>query len=112
MNEVLRLYLHHFVLAFFDNILVYNNSWSEHLQHVRLILATLKEHRLAHESNKSQKLLFKTAELDCPVLETGSSGFVGTDDSRGCHQAWTRGFSSSKMSYGRWRGKNNGKSRS
>jgi hypothetical protein len=62
MNEVLCLYLHHFVLAFFDNILVYNNSWSEHLQHVRLILATLKEHRLAHESNKSQKLLFKTAE--------------------------------------------------
>jgi hypothetical protein len=46
MSDVLRLYLHRFVLVFFDDILVYSRSWSEHLQHVRLVLTTLKEHRL------------------------------------------------------------------
>jgi hypothetical protein len=41
MNEVLRPYLYRFVLDFFDDILVYSRSWSEHLQHVRLILVVL-----------------------------------------------------------------------
>jgi hypothetical protein len=31
MNDVLRLYLRLFVLVFFDDILMYNSSWAEHL---------------------------------------------------------------------------------
>jgi hypothetical protein len=31
MNEVLRLFLHRFVLVFFDDIFIYSRSWSEHL---------------------------------------------------------------------------------
>jgi hypothetical protein len=46
MNDVLRPYLRCLVLVFFDDILVYSRSWSEHLQHLRLILTTLKEHQL------------------------------------------------------------------
>jgi hypothetical protein len=42
MNNMLR----RFILVFFDDILVYSHSWSEHLQHVRIILTTLKEHQL------------------------------------------------------------------
>ena len=45
MNEVLRPFLRRFVLVFFDDILVYINSWAEHLQHLRLVLDTLRAHR-------------------------------------------------------------------
>jgi hypothetical protein len=41
MNEVLRPFLRRFVLVFFDDILIYNKSWSEHLQHVRLVFSAL-----------------------------------------------------------------------
>jgi hypothetical protein len=34
MNEVLQPFLCRFVLVFFDDILIYNNSWVEDLQHV------------------------------------------------------------------------------
>nr|XP_020190199.1 uncharacterized protein K02A2.6-like [Aegilops tauschii subsp. strangulata] len=38
MNDVLRPYLHRFVLVFFDDILIYSTSWAEHLlaRHHRL----------------------------------------------------------------------------
>jgi hypothetical protein len=41
MNEVLRHFLRWLVLIFFDDILIYNSSWSDHLRHVRLILDKL-----------------------------------------------------------------------
>jgi hypothetical protein len=37
MNDVLRPFLHKFVLVFFDDILVFSRSWSEHLQHVKQV---------------------------------------------------------------------------
>jgi hypothetical protein len=44
MNNVLWPFLRRFILVFFDDILIYSRSWSEHLQHVRRVLTTLKEH--------------------------------------------------------------------
>jgi hypothetical protein len=35
-----------FVLVFFDDILIYSSTWSEHLRHVRLVLTALQEHQL------------------------------------------------------------------
>jgi hypothetical protein len=34
MNDVLHDFIHHFILVFFDDILIFSNSWSSHLQHV------------------------------------------------------------------------------
>jgi hypothetical protein len=31
LNNILRPYLHRFVLIFFDDILIYSTSWAEHL---------------------------------------------------------------------------------
>jgi hypothetical protein len=46
MNGVLRPFLHHFVLVFFDNILIYSSSWSDHLHHVKLVLEAMRTHQL------------------------------------------------------------------
>jgi len=52
MNDVLRPYLRRFVLVFFDNILIYNSSWVEHLQHVAIVLNELRAHRLHLKRSK------------------------------------------------------------
>ena len=38
MNDVLKPFIRCFVLVFFDDILIFSSSWSEHLQHVRTVL--------------------------------------------------------------------------
>jgi hypothetical protein len=46
MNDVLHAYLRRFVLVFFDDILIYNASWADHLCHLCVVLAVLRQHRL------------------------------------------------------------------
>jgi hypothetical protein len=51
-NDVLRSFLRHFVLVFFDDILIYSVSWADHLRHLRVVLIVLQQHLLfAKHSN-------------------------------------------------------------
>ena len=52
MNNVLQSFLQRFVLVFFDDILIYSSSWSEHLQHARLVLDALCTHGLHLKRSK------------------------------------------------------------
>lgn len=52
MNDVLKSYIRHFVLVFSDDILVYSSSWAEHLQHVRVVLTVVQQHKLALKRSK------------------------------------------------------------
>jgi hypothetical protein len=52
MNVVLRAYLRRFVLVFFDDILIYSASWADHLRHLRVVLAVLRQHRLFVKRSK------------------------------------------------------------
>jgi hypothetical protein len=52
MNDVLQSFLRRFVFVFFDDILIYNSSWSEHLQHVCLVLDALRAHSLHLKRSK------------------------------------------------------------
>ena len=52
MNEVLKPYLRKFVLVFFDNILVYSKGEDDHKEHLRAVLALLKENQLFTNKKK------------------------------------------------------------
>ncbi|XP_057425934.1 uncharacterized protein LOC130719329 [Lotus japonicus] len=46
LNKVFQFALRKFVLVFFDDILIYSDSWLDHLKHLELVLQTLKHHQL------------------------------------------------------------------
>jgi hypothetical protein len=52
MNSVLGPFLRKFVLVFFDDILIYSSSWTEHLQHVRAVLSVLRANHLHVKRSK------------------------------------------------------------
>ena len=54
MNRIFRPYLDQFVIVFIDNILIYSGSGEEHAEHLRIILQTLREHRLYAKLSKCQ----------------------------------------------------------
>jgi len=54
MNSVLKPFLRKCVLVFFDDILIYSNSWSEHLQHLRVVLSVLRANKLHVKKSKCE----------------------------------------------------------
>lgn len=52
MNDIFRHFLRKFVLVFFDDILIYSRSWSEHLQHLRQTFQVLYNHSLVINPKK------------------------------------------------------------
>lgn len=62
MNEVFHEFLRHFVLVFFDDILIYSNCWEDHLVHVRKVFLLLRAHRLYL---KQYKCCFGTTHVAC-----------------------------------------------
>jgi hypothetical protein len=52
MNHVFRPFLHHFVLFFFDDILIYRKTWTNYLTHVDQVLHLLSQHQLFLKQSK------------------------------------------------------------
>ena len=46
MNEVLRAFIGHFVVVYFDDILIYSKSFDEHMDHLRAVFNALRDARL------------------------------------------------------------------
>ena len=46
MNSIFKPFLRKFVLVFLDDILIYNRSWKDHVQHVDRVLKLLEEKKL------------------------------------------------------------------
>ena len=53
MNYVLRDYIGKFCAVYLDDIAIFSNSIEEHKEHVRLILAALREHGIVASQSKS-----------------------------------------------------------
>ena len=52
MNSIFKYFFRKFVLVFFDDILIYNKSWEEHVQHVDRVLQLLKKQQLYAKPSK------------------------------------------------------------
>jgi hypothetical protein len=61
MNHVFLPFLCHFVLVFFDDILIYSKIWQSHLSHVDPILHLLSQHQIFL---KQYKHVFGTLEVE------------------------------------------------
>ena len=47
-------HLRNFVLVFFDDILIYNRTWEEHLQHIEVVLRILEERQFYAKLSKCE----------------------------------------------------------
>ena len=54
MNRIFCNQLRRFVLVFFDDILIYNKTWEEHLQHLEIVLKTFQEQSLYAKMSKCE----------------------------------------------------------
>jgi hypothetical protein len=61
MNHVFRPFLFHFVLVFFDDILIYSKTWTDHLAHVDRVLHLFSQHQLFL---KQSKCAFGASEVE------------------------------------------------
>jgi hypothetical protein len=52
MNNVFLPFLHHFILVFFDDSLIYSKTWTTHLAHVDRFIYLLSQHQLFLKQSK------------------------------------------------------------
>jgi hypothetical protein len=71
MNHVFHPFLRHFVLVFFDDILIYSKTWQYHLSHVDQIIHLLSQHQLFL---KHSKCAFGASEVEYLGHIVGKAG--------------------------------------
>jgi hypothetical protein len=52
MNSIFNPFLRKFLSVFFDDIIIYNKSWEDHVRHVDKVLKLLKEKQLYAKPSK------------------------------------------------------------
>jgi hypothetical protein len=85
MNDVLQDFIRVSMLIFFDDILIFNDSWSCHLQHVCAVLQQLHEHNLAV---KLSKCAFGTTSVAYLGHIISTKGVTMEADKVATVQAW------------------------
>ncbi|KAK8647250.1 hypothetical protein V6N13_120998 [Hibiscus sabdariffa] len=71
MSLVFRPYLDQFVVVFIDDILIYSRSEAEHVEHLRIVLQALRDHRLYAKLSKCEFWLKKVTFLGHVVSAEG-----------------------------------------
>jgi hypothetical protein len=46
MDDVLRPFTKYFEAVYLDDILIFNKTWEEHMQHIQQVLSSLRKHKL------------------------------------------------------------------
>ncbi|GJR39964.1 putative mitochondrial protein [Tanacetum coccineum] len=78
MNAVFKDYLRHFVLVFFDDILIYSDSMKSHLTHLATVLQVMRSHTLFA---KQSKCVFAVDQVEYLGHVLSAKG-VATDPSK------------------------------
>ena len=52
MDNILQPFTNSFVVVYLDDILIFNQTWEEHLHHIRWVLQTLRQHKLCANLEK------------------------------------------------------------
>jgi hypothetical protein len=52
MDDILRPFTNYFVVVYLDDILIFNKIWADHLQHLRQVFNTLRQHQLYENLEK------------------------------------------------------------
>ncbi|KAK8521636.1 hypothetical protein V6N12_031530 [Hibiscus sabdariffa] len=71
MNRIFKPYLNKFVVVFIDDILIYSHNKDEHVEHLVIILQTLREHQLFAKFSKCEFWLSKVAFLGHVISAKG-----------------------------------------
>ena len=71
MNRVFKPYLDMFVVVFIDDILIYSRGEKEHMDHLRLVLQSLREKQLFAKFSKCEFWLKEVAFLGYVVSGEG-----------------------------------------
>jgi len=71
VNRVIRLYLDKFVVAFTYDILIYYKSKEEHSEHLRIVLQTLRGHKLYAKRSKCEFWLEEVTFLGHVISKEG-----------------------------------------
>ena len=71
MNYIFKPLLRKFVSVFFNDILIYNKSWKDHVQHVDMVLKLLEEKQLY---KKTSKCVFEVQEVEYLVHIVSEEG--------------------------------------
>ena len=54
MNDVFRPFIDEFVIVYLDDILVFSETWDEHVRHVKQVLDTLQREKLYVKLSKCE----------------------------------------------------------
>ena len=52
MDVILQTFTNSFVVVYLDDIMIFSQTWEEHLQHIRQVLQTLQQHKLCANLEK------------------------------------------------------------
>ncbi|KAG8473267.1 hypothetical protein CXB51_035186 [Gossypium anomalum] len=67
MNHIFQLYLDKFVVVFIDDILIYSRNETEHAEHLRMVLQTLKDKQLYAKFSKSDGIRVDPSKISAIV---------------------------------------------
>ena len=73
MNHIFNPYLDQFVIVFIDDILIYSPTREKHEKHLRIVLLTLREHKLYAKFSKREFWLTEVKFLGHIVSKEGVS---------------------------------------
>jgi hypothetical protein len=71
MNKIFKPFLHHFVLVFFYDILIYSKTWQSHVTHVDNVLQLLLDHQLFLKRSNCAFYVFEVEYLGHNVNHDG-----------------------------------------